>query len=76
MCDEASSFIVTGPSAWTLYSEDYYEGIAICIEPYPIGDGMYSGAYDVDDLGMPNNVLSSVRKGCHTTNVYKGPTHI
>merc|ERR1711970_552454 len=71
MSNEASSFIVTGQSAWTLYPEPYYEGIAICIESHPIGDGLYSGAYSADDIGLPNNVLSSMKKGCHTTNVYK-----
>merc|ERR1712243_77036 len=60
--NQASSLLVTGPSPWTVY-EHSYSGVAICLEPRMI-NGIYYGAWNVWDIGMPNNVLSSIRKGC------------
>ncbi|CAL4140337.1 unnamed protein product, partial [Meganyctiphanes norvegica] len=68
---EASSMIVTGESTWTVYSEEYYEGISICLEPWNIGNSQYVGAFEVNDIGMPNNVISSIKKGCFSKNVIK-----
>ncbi|CAL4183446.1 unnamed protein product, partial [Meganyctiphanes norvegica] len=67
--NEASSLIVTGPSPWTIY-EHSLSGTAICLEPYDIG-GSYVGGWDAEDVGMPNNVISSVKKGCFSEKVLK-----
>merc|ERR1712212_438432 len=62
--NEGSSIIVTGESAWTLYSGPGYHRVGICVQPWPVGDGYYFGAWSVEDIGMPNNVMSSLQKGC------------
>ncbi|CAL4063736.1 unnamed protein product [Meganyctiphanes norvegica] len=62
--NEASSMIITGETPWTVYSHPGFHGDAICLQPHPIGDGYYFGAWNVGDIGMPNNELSSVQKGC------------
>merc|ERR1711970_413854 len=67
--NEASSMFVTGPSQWTVY-EHSFSGAAICLEPYDIG-GAYVGFWNIDDIGMPNNVMSSIRKGCFADKVIK-----
>merc|ERR1711955_152892 len=66
---EASSMIITGESMWTVYSEEYYEGISICLEPWNVGNNAYVGAFEVYTIGMPNNVISSIKKGCHSSKV-------
>merc|ERR1711970_221468 len=58
MNDEVSSFIITGASPWTFYEDPYYGGIAICVEPHHVGNDKYVGVYDVNDVGLPNNILS------------------
>merc|ERR1712212_1084901 len=67
--NQATSLLVTGESAWTVY-EHSYSGVAICLEPIMI-NGAYYGAWNVWDIGMPNNVLSSIRKGCWATETLK-----
>ncbi|CAL4167187.1 unnamed protein product [Meganyctiphanes norvegica] len=68
---EASSMIVTGETPWTVYSEEYYEGVSICLEPWNVGNSVYVGAFEVYTIGMPNNVISSIRKGCFAKDVIK-----
>ncbi|CAL4183444.1 unnamed protein product, partial [Meganyctiphanes norvegica] len=67
--NEASSLIVTGPSPWTIY-EHSFSGAAVCLEPYDIG-GSYVGGWNAVDVGMPNNVISSVKKGCFAEKTLK-----
>ncbi|CAL4066386.1 unnamed protein product [Meganyctiphanes norvegica] len=71
MTDEVSSFIITGPSPWTFYEDPYYGGIAICVEPWNVGSGKYVGTFNVNDVGLPNNILSSIKKGCFAKTVVK-----
>merc|ERR1711942_429860 len=68
---EASSMIVTGESPWTVYSEDYYEGIAVCLEPWNVGNDTYVGSFEVYTIGSSTNVVSSVKKGCHAEKIIK-----
>ncbi|CAL4140339.1 unnamed protein product, partial [Meganyctiphanes norvegica] len=72
---ETSSMIITGQSSWTAYSEEFYGGFGICMEPWNVGNGIYVGVFEVDDIGVPNNDISSVRKGCfaekHVTRIHK-----
>jgi len=68
---QASSMIVTGESQWTVYSEEYYSGISICLEPWNVGNSIYVGSFEVYTIGMPNNVISSIKKGCHATKTIK-----
>merc|ERR1719234_84482 len=67
--DETSSLLVTGPTAWTVYSHSY-SGNPICLEPSNI-NGAYYGAWNVWDIGMPNNAISSIRKGCFAKKTLK-----
>merc|ERR1711970_611072 len=62
--NEGSSLIITGESSWTVYEHPGYKGDAICLEPYPIGGDYSFGAWNVEDIGMTHNVISSVQKGC------------
>merc|ERR1711970_732863 len=62
--NEASSMIITGESAWTVYSHPGYHGDPVCLQPWPVGNGYYFGAWNVFDIGIPNNEISSVQKGC------------
>merc|ERR1711962_1264000 len=65
MNNEPSSLVITGCTAWTLYQHEYYQGITICAEVHPIGGDLCSAAYDLRDVGFPNNRLSSIRRGCY-----------
>ncbi|CAL4242754.1 unnamed protein product, partial [Meganyctiphanes norvegica] len=67
--NEATSLIITGQSPWTVY-EHSYSGAAICLEPYDYG-GAWTGAWNTWDIGMPNNAISSARKGCFAEKVLK-----
>merc|ERR1719495_2890748 len=67
--NQASSLLVTGQSPWTVY-EHSYSGAAICLEPWEV-NGAYYGAWNVWDIGMPNNVISSIRKGCFSEKTLK-----
>ncbi|XP_042880592.1 uncharacterized protein LOC122258623 [Penaeus japonicus] len=68
--DITSSLSVTGSSSWTLYADPYFTGTSACVVPAPIeGSDAYFGLFTVDEVGFPDNRLSSVKKGCHSTNV-------
>merc|ERR1711970_482395 len=67
--NEASSMIVTGESAWTVYAHPGYHGDSVCLQPWPIGNGHYFGAWNVFDIGMPNNEITSVQKGCFSKKI-------
>merc|ERR1719369_554210 len=71
MNNEPSSFIITGCTPWTLYEHRYYQGFSICAEPANIGNGICASAHDLTDIGMPNNVLSAIRKGCYSDKTIK-----
>ncbi|CAL4192645.1 unnamed protein product, partial [Meganyctiphanes norvegica] len=62
--NEASSMIITGETPWTVYSDPGYHGDSVCLQPWPIGNGQWFGAWNNRDIGMPNNEISSVQKGC------------
>merc|ERR1711970_153062 len=66
MNNDPSSFVITGCTPWTLYQHRYYEGFAICVETWDIGNGICGGAFEVTEVGMPNNALSAIRKGCYS----------
>jgi len=64
------SMIVVGESSWTIYATKYYQGEALCLDPSPmynsIGEiGLYYGAWEMSALSIPNNAISSLKKGCH-----------
>ncbi|CAL4232451.1 unnamed protein product [Meganyctiphanes norvegica] len=62
--NEGSSLIITGESPWTVYSHPGFTGDAICLQPHSIGGDYSMGSWNVDDIGMPNNEISSIQKGC------------
>merc|ERR1712042_130963 len=71
MNNKPSSLVITGCTPWTLYQHRYYEGYAICTESRDLGNGICGGAYNLETIGMPNNALSAVRKGCYAKKTIK-----
>merc|ERR1719369_1160234 len=76
---QASSLIVTGKSAWTFYEGRDYSGYRVCVEPNTDHDvGANGGVLNygiftsVTDVGMTDNSIGSVRKGCWSDKVVKG----
>merc|ERR1719167_280153 len=74
--DKASSFAITGSSAWTIYHDDTYGGGSTCLQPAE-DNGWYYGTWFEDDVDMNNDEVSSVKKGCHSDRVlkYQIPEH-
>nr|XP_027236624.1 uncharacterized protein LOC113827880 [Penaeus vannamei] len=69
--DVTSSIAIVGPSPWTLYEDAYFMGRSACFVPSLIAGSDVSsfGYFSFDSLGYPNNAVSAVRRGCHSTNV-------
>ncbi|XP_047471692.1 uncharacterized protein LOC125027057 [Penaeus chinensis] len=66
--DEATSFAVTGNSNWTLYDDADFGGDSACLIPFDDA-GWYYGVWN--EVGLGNDVVSSVKKGCHSDNIVK-----
>merc|ERR1719244_233832 len=71
--NEGSSLIITGESAWTVYSAPGYHGTGICVQPWPIGNGKFMGMWTVEDIGLENNEMSSLQKGCWSSKIIGKP---
>ncbi|XP_018009066.1 uncharacterized protein LOC108666659 [Hyalella azteca] len=72
-----SSLTINGQSPWTFFTGLQYAGEAVCVYPYgPVSNnGIYLNFYGIGtitDLGLPDNSIRSVAKGCLTDNVYRG----
>merc|ERR1711955_108199 len=65
-----NSMIVVGSSPWTIYSGKYFSGASICLEPSPL-NGLNYGAWQMSDLSIPNNAISSLEMGCNSDKVLK-----
>ncbi|QQP49927.1 Beta-crystallin A1 [Caligus rogercresseyi] len=66
------SIILTGCLPWTLYSEKYFAGDRICVEPSDViqcNPGMYPR---LNDLPGFHNGVSSARIGCYSTKKLRG----
>ncbi|CAL4154957.1 unnamed protein product, partial [Meganyctiphanes norvegica] len=63
----ATSMAITGGSPWTVYRNAFWGGTAICLEPtqQPNSD-VFFGAWDQTQIGMMDNTISSIRKGCYS----------
>ena len=62
--DQAESIIVTGCSAWTLYSDANYNGNCKCVWPSDTNN-CYPGFYSTSNsLGYLSRTVSSARRGC------------
>ncbi|XP_063598576.1 uncharacterized protein LOC134775064 [Penaeus indicus] len=65
-----SSIIITGTSPWTFYSDNYWSGRHMCLFPNIHDEGtngevLNFGMYpNVEDLGIMDDSIGSVRKGC------------
>jgi len=63
--DQARSLIVTGCSAWTLYTKTNFEGSCKCVWPSDTSK-CFPGFYSTEkSLGFMSKAISSVKKGCH-----------
>merc|ERR1719244_983220 len=63
--DQAKSLIVTGCSAWTLYTDKNYRGNCKCVWPSDTNK-CFPGFYSTEkSLGFMARSVSSVRRGCY-----------
>ncbi|XP_018009065.1 uncharacterized protein LOC108666657 [Hyalella azteca] len=73
---KVSSFSISGQTPWTFFTGLQYAGEAVCVYPiYMTNGGIYlhlGGVLRITDLGLPDNSIRSVAKGCLTDNVYRG----
>lgn len=53
-----------------VYSDADYGGDSACMTPGEDG-GWYYGVWTYSELNMKNDVVSSVRKGCHSDRVFE-----
>ncbi|XP_018018173.1 uncharacterized protein LOC108674716 [Hyalella azteca] len=72
-----SSLVISGQSPWTFFTGTQFDGVAICVRPTFLTDNngvSYHHAYVnlVADLGIPDNSIRSVARGCKSGNVYRG----
>ncbi|XP_018008032.1 uncharacterized protein LOC108665750 [Hyalella azteca] len=72
-----TSININGQSPWTFYTGLQFTGEAVCLYPnYVVADKniqlRYAGVNTVTYLGIPDNSIRSVAKGCLTDNVYRG----
>ena len=66
--DSAQSIIVTGCSAWTLYSNRNYGGSCMCVYPSDTSK-CFPGFYTTpSSLGFLAGQVSSARRGCYCSN--------
>ncbi|XP_018007393.1 uncharacterized protein LOC108665176 isoform X2 [Hyalella azteca] len=73
-----SSLIVTGQSAWTFYTDVNLTGSDVCVyadEHYTYGtiDLDYALVQDMEKLGLPDNSIRSVARGCLSDRVLGQP---
>ncbi|MDK2413019.1 hypothetical protein QHH03_28435, partial [Aphanizomenon sp. 202] len=76
LTDQGSSIILTGTSPWTFYDGNNWTGSSLCLYPNTDqdvgsqGQVLNFGIYPkVQDLGITDNTIGSVRKGCWSKNV-------
>ncbi|XP_018022631.1 uncharacterized protein LOC108678686 isoform X2 [Hyalella azteca] len=72
-----SSVIICGQSPWTFFTGLQFTGEAVCLYPTHINTGNnislhWNFAQNMSQLGLPDNSIRSVAKGCLTDNVYRG----
>ncbi|KAK8384923.1 hypothetical protein O3P69_014470 [Scylla paramamosain] len=80
MTGRISSLIVTGKSYWTIFSGEGYTGDRLCVGPEtdhdvgPNGEVLDLGIYPaMTSLGIPDNSIKSVRKGCWSGRKIQAP---
>jgi len=61
--NRAQSLIVTGCSPWTLYTDTYYRGQAMCVFPSDSSQCL-PGLYDSQHLSLAGQISSAKRGGC------------
>ncbi|XP_071548127.1 uncharacterized protein [Panulirus ornatus] len=72
--DKTNSIIIIGKSYWTFYEGYSYSGKSVCLyanRHLSMGNqDLDFGSYPyVTSLGLSNNAIRSVRKGCYSKNV-------
>ncbi|XP_045618953.1 uncharacterized protein [Procambarus clarkii] len=77
---QVSAILLTGTSAWTFYDGPSYSGRSVCLYPNTVHDVSSSGEVlnlgiypDVTQVGMYDNSIQSVRRGCWSDVVFKAP---
>lgn len=75
----ASSLIIIGQSGWTFYSDIQQTGSAVCVYPsqHIVGeDGTfmdYGNYCRLSEIGLPDNSIRSVARGCLSDRVVRAP---
>ncbi|XP_018019997.1 uncharacterized protein LOC108676437 [Hyalella azteca] len=73
-----SSLMVTGQSGWTFYVGVNFSGPAVCVyaDEHVTTDGIhldYARFFDMSELGLPDNFIRSVERGCLSDRVVGAP---
>ncbi|XP_018015238.1 uncharacterized protein LOC108672123 [Hyalella azteca] len=74
---KVSSLSISGQSPWTFFTGLQYAGEAVCVYPtYVTNNGgillHHNSIPTITNLGLSDNSIRSVAKGCLTDNVYRG----
>ncbi|XP_018016466.1 uncharacterized protein LOC108673189 [Hyalella azteca] len=76
---DGSSLVLTGRSPWTFFTGTQYTGTAVCVYPSTDHDVGSDGTLldlglftSMSDLGLPDNSVRSVAKGCFSKKVVRG----
>merc|ERR1711970_1595307 len=70
--EQATSMVITGASSWTIYSEEFFGGYSMCLVPQAVVGSsgiLYYAAWNVADLGIPNDVIPAMFAKWENTNV-------
>nr|XP_053631619.1 uncharacterized protein LOC128687988 isoform X2 [Cherax quadricarinatus] len=80
---EVSSILLTGISPWTFYNGPSYTGSSVCLYPSTdqdtdgAGSVLNIGLYpDVTSVGIYDNSIQSVRKGCWSKKVIRAAAEV
>ncbi|XP_018010994.1 uncharacterized protein LOC108668316 [Hyalella azteca] len=73
---EVSSLIISGQSPWTFFTGLKFTGQSACVHPiYSYSNNGISMHYyyelSITNLGLPDNSIRSVARGCLSNNVYR-----
>ncbi|XP_018017211.1 uncharacterized protein LOC108673845 [Hyalella azteca] len=73
-----SSLVVTGQSAWTFYEGLNFSGSAVCVyaDQHISNNGTdldFIHVLALSEIGLPNNSIRSVKRGCHAERVVGAP---
>ncbi|XP_018027748.1 uncharacterized protein LOC108682985 [Hyalella azteca] len=74
---KVSSLVVNGQSPWTFFTGLQFTGEAVCVYPVVISGSNniylhHEEFQSMDHMGLPDNSIKSVAKGCLSSKIYRG----